>query len=146
AGREQLERIGRLSGGDKAARVERVGAMGMLRLPPRTHTRWQDCALVKVVRVGAGGPLDYVYSVEVPGTHTFAINGGVFVHNCIPIDPFYLTWVARKHGMSTRFIELAGEVNTAMPAHIIRRVADALNDHGKALKGSKVCLLGMAYK
>jgi len=89
---------------------------------------------------------EYVYSVEVPGTHTFAASGGIFVHNCIPIDPFYLTWVARRHGMSTRFIELAGEVNTGMPAHIVRRVADALNEHGKALKGSKVCLLGMAYK
>src|SRR5439155_25669715 len=70
---------------------------------------------------------------------------GLWGH-CIPIDPFYLTWVPRNHGMSTRFIELAGEVNTAMPAHIVRRVADALNDHGKAVKGSKICLLGMAYK
>jgi UDP-N-acetyl-D-glucosamine dehydrogenase len=66
--------------------------------------------------------------------------------HCIPIDPFYLTWVARRYGMSTKFIELAGEINTAMPEHIIRRVADALNEHSKALKGSKVCLLGMAYK
>ncbi len=66
--------------------------------------------------------------------------------HCIPIDPFYLTWVARRYGMSTRFIELAGEINTAMPEHIIRRVGDALNEHGKPLKGSRVCLLGMAYK
>jgi UDP-N-acetyl-D-glucosamine dehydrogenase len=66
--------------------------------------------------------------------------------HCIPIDPFYLTWVARKHGMSTRFIELAGEINTAMPAHVIQRLAEALNDHAKPIKGSKVALLGMAYK
>jgi UDP-N-acetyl-D-glucosamine dehydrogenase len=66
--------------------------------------------------------------------------------HCIPIDPFYLTWAARKHGLTTRFIELAGEVNTAMPAYVVSRVADALNDQAKAVKGSKVLLLGMAYK
>jgi UDP-N-acetyl-D-glucosamine dehydrogenase len=66
--------------------------------------------------------------------------------HCIPIDPFYLTWVARKHGSSTRFIELAGEVNTAMPAYVVGKVAEALNDRGKPVKGSKVLVLGMAYK
>jgi UDP-N-acetyl-D-glucosamine dehydrogenase len=66
--------------------------------------------------------------------------------HCIPIDPFYLSWVARKHGFTTRFIELAGEINTSMPAHVVRKVADALNDRGLALKGSKILLLGMAYK
>ncbi len=66
--------------------------------------------------------------------------------HCIPIDPFYLTWVARQHGMSTRFIELAGEVNTSMPAFVIGKVADALNERSKPVKGSKVAVLGMAYK
>jgi UDP-N-acetyl-D-glucosamine dehydrogenase len=66
--------------------------------------------------------------------------------HCIPIDPFYLTWVARKHGLITRFIELAGEVNTGMPRHVVAKVADALNDEGKAVKGSRVCVLGVAYK
>jgi len=66
--------------------------------------------------------------------------------HCIPIDPFYLTWVARQYGSSTRFIELAGEVNTAMPAYVISKIADALNDVGKAVKGSRVLILGMAYK
>jgi UDP-N-acetyl-D-glucosamine dehydrogenase len=66
--------------------------------------------------------------------------------HCIPIDPFYLTWVARQYGLTTRFIELAGEVNTAMPGYVVSRVADALNDCGKAVKSSRVLLLGMAYK
>jgi UDP-N-acetyl-D-glucosamine dehydrogenase len=66
--------------------------------------------------------------------------------HCIPIDPFYLTWVARKHGLTTRFIELAGEINTSMPTYVIGKVADALNDQCKSVKGSKVTLLGMAYK
>jgi UDP-N-acetyl-D-glucosamine dehydrogenase len=66
--------------------------------------------------------------------------------HCIPIDPFYLTWVARKYGLATRFIELAGEINTSMPGFVVSKVADALNDRGKPVKGSKVALLGMAYK
>jgi UDP-N-acetyl-D-glucosamine dehydrogenase len=66
--------------------------------------------------------------------------------HCIPIDPFYLTWVARRYGMSTRFIELAGEVNHAMPAFVVNKVADALNDAGKPVRGSQVAILGMAYK
>jgi UDP-N-acetyl-D-glucosamine dehydrogenase len=66
--------------------------------------------------------------------------------HCIPIDPFYLTWVARTHGLTTRFIEIAGEVNTSMPAYVVGKVADALNDASKPLKGSRITLLGMAYK
>jgi len=66
--------------------------------------------------------------------------------HCIPIDPFYLTWVARQYGLSTRFIELAGEINTAMPAYVVGKVADALNDRGKPVRGSRITLLGMAYK
>ncbi|MEX0937549.1 MAG: nucleotide sugar dehydrogenase [Pirellulales bacterium] len=66
--------------------------------------------------------------------------------HCIPIDPFYLSWVARKHGMPTRFIELAGEINTSMPRYVIDRVMEALNDAGKPLRGSKIAILGVAYK
>ena len=66
--------------------------------------------------------------------------------HCIPIDPFYLTWKAREFGMSTRFIELAGEINTSMPEHVLHRLTDALNDVGKPLRGSKILLLGLAYK
>lgn len=66
--------------------------------------------------------------------------------HCIPIDPFYLSWVARKHGLPTRFIELAGEINTRMPNYVIDRLTAALNDRGQAVKGSKICLLGVAYK
>jgi UDP-N-acetyl-D-glucosamine dehydrogenase len=66
--------------------------------------------------------------------------------HCIPIDPFYLTWKAREFEHSTRFIELAGEINTAMPDYVVRRVAEALNDKGKAIKGSRILILGLAYK
>jgi UDP-N-acetyl-D-glucosamine dehydrogenase len=66
--------------------------------------------------------------------------------HCIPIDPFYLTWKAREYGQNTRFIELAAEVNTAMPDYVVARVSEALNDQGKPVKRSRILLLGLAYK
>jgi len=66
--------------------------------------------------------------------------------HCIPIDPFYLTWKAREYGIHTRFIELSGEVNTAMPEWVIGKVMDSLNNAGKPLQGSRVLVLGIAYK
>lgn len=66
--------------------------------------------------------------------------------HCIPIDPFYLTWKAREFGQHTRFIELAGEINTAMPEYVMRCVGDALNARSKAVKGSRILILGLAYK
>ena len=66
--------------------------------------------------------------------------------HCIPIDPYYLTWKAREVGMPTRFIELAGEVNRSMPEYVVRRATEALNRHAKAVKGSRVLVLGLAYK
>jgi UDP-N-acetyl-D-glucosamine dehydrogenase len=66
--------------------------------------------------------------------------------HCIPIDPFYLTWKAREYGKHTRFIELAGEINTAMPEYVVHRVAHALNAGNKAVNGSRVLILGLAYK
>ena len=66
--------------------------------------------------------------------------------HCIPIDPFYLTRKAREYGQSTRFIELAGEVNTAMPEWVVQRVAEALNFNTKPIKGSRVLIVGLAYK
>jgi UDP-N-acetyl-D-glucosamine dehydrogenase len=66
--------------------------------------------------------------------------------HCIPVDPFYLSWKAREYDFATRFIELAGEVNTAMPYHVVDSIAEALNQHKKSLKGAKLLVLGVAYK
>lgn len=66
--------------------------------------------------------------------------------HCIPIDPFYLTWKAREFEQNTRFIELAGEVNTAMPKYVVQRTIEALNSHKKSVNGSKILLVGLAYK
>ncbi len=66
--------------------------------------------------------------------------------HCIPIDPFYLTWKAREYNLATRFIELAGEINSNMPHYVVHKVMDALNERGKSLRGSKILVLGVAYK
>jgi len=66
--------------------------------------------------------------------------------HCIPIDPFYLSWKAKQNGFEARFIELAGQVNGAMPLYVVQKTMDALNDRRKSLNGSKVLLLGVTYK
>lgn len=90
----------------------------------------------EVIRAAATKPFGFTPFYPGPGL------GG----HCIPIDPFYLTWKAREYGVHTRFIELAGEINRSMPEYVVRKVADALNDDCKSLKGSKILLLGLAYK
>ncbi|HEV2647164.1 MAG TPA: nucleotide sugar dehydrogenase [Acidobacteriaceae bacterium] len=79
------------------------------------------------------------------GFHPFYPGPGLGGH-CIPIDPFYLSWKAKEYDFNTRFIELAGEVNEAMPAHVVQYVAKALNRNKKAVNGSRILMLGMAYK
>lgn len=79
------------------------------------------------------------------GFQAFTPGPGLGGH-CIPIDPYYLAWKARQYDFQTRFIELAGEINTAMPTYVISRLQEALNRKGKTLRGSKILILGMAYK
>jgi UDP-N-acetyl-D-glucosamine dehydrogenase len=92
--------------------------------------------IYEVIRAAATKPFGFVPYYPGPGL------GG----HCIPIDPFYLTWKAREYGVATRFIELAGEVNTGMPHWVIGKCTDALNDRGHSLKGSRILILGVAYK
>jgi len=84
--------------------------------------------------------------MEVEGARAFTTSSGIGVHNCIPLDPFYLAWRAREAGVPTRFIELAGEINTAMPGYVIDRLKTALNEREKAVKGARILVLGLAYK
>jgi len=92
--------------------------------------------LGEVIRAAATKPFGFTPFYPGPGL------GG----HCIPLDPFYLSWKAREFDFSTRFIELAGEINTGMPYYVVERVGEALNRQGKALKGAKVLILGVAYK
>ena len=66
--------------------------------------------------------------------------------HCIPIDPFYLTWKAKEYGITTRFIELAGEINRSMPKYVVTKIQDCLNSFGKPLKDARILILGLAYK
>ena len=79
------------------------------------------------------------------GFQPFYPGPGIGGH-CIPVDPFYLTWKAREFGINTRFIELAGEINLAMPLYVVRKTMDALNERKKSVKGAKILILGVAYK
>jgi UDP-N-acetyl-D-glucosamine dehydrogenase len=79
------------------------------------------------------------------GFHPFWPGPGLGGH-CIPLDPFYLTWRARQIGMTTKFVELAGEINASMPEYVVDKVRDALNTQSKCINGSRVLLLGVAYK
>jgi len=90
----------------------------------------------EVINAAATKPFGFVAYYPGPGL------GG----HCIPIDPFYLTWKAREYGVNTRFIELAGEVNSHMPDYVIEKVGLALNDHNRSIKDSKILVLGIAYK
>jgi UDP-N-acetyl-D-glucosamine dehydrogenase len=90
----------------------------------------------EVIRAASTKPFGYMPFYPGPGL------GG----HCIPIDPFYLTWKALEYGHRTRLIELAGEINTAMPEYVVSRVIDALNDSGKAVNGARILVLGLAYK
>ena len=90
----------------------------------------------EVIKAAATKPFGFVPYQPGPGL------GG----HCIPIDPFYLTWKAREYGVHTRFIELAGEVNSGMPEWVIGKLSDALNDRSQSVKSSKVLVLGLAYK
>jgi UDP-N-acetyl-D-glucosamine dehydrogenase len=92
--------------------------------------------IYEVIDAAATKPFGFVPYFPGPGL------GG----HCIPIDPFYLTWKAREYGVNTRFIELAGEINDRMPQWVFGKIAEGLNLHGKAVRGSKVLVLGVAYK
>ncbi|KPN74379.1 MULTISPECIES: nucleotide sugar dehydrogenase [Neisseria] len=95
-----------------------------------------DIDIHEVIDAAATKPFGFVAYYPGPGL------GG----HCIPIDPFYLTWKAREYGVNTRFIELAGEVNSSMPEYVVNKTMLALNDHNRSIKGSKVLVLGIAYK
>ena len=90
----------------------------------------------EVIRAAATKPFGFTPYYPGPGL------GG----HCIPIDPFYLTWKAREYGLHTRFIELAGEINSDMPHWVVSKLGDALNDRSRSIKGSRVLVLGIAYK
>lgn len=135
---------------DQVVPVSSTQAAEMVKLLENIH-RSINIGLVNEMKVVADAmDLDIFEVVDAAATKPFGFTAyypgpGIGGH-CIPIDPFYLTWKAREYGLHTRFIELAGEINAAMPQYVVDKTVRALNSAGKSLKGAKVLALGIAYK
>lgn len=135
---------------DKVVPVSSTQAAEMVKILENIH-RSVNIGLVNELKVVADHMgLNIFEVIDAAATKPFGFTAyypgpGIGGH-CIPIDPFYLTWKAREFGLHTRFIELAGEINASMPDYVVTKAMRALNDHEKSIKGSKVLVLGIAYK
>lgn len=135
---------------DQVVPVSSTKAAEMTKLLENIH-RAVNIGLVNEMKIVADRMgIDIFEVIDAAATKPFGFTayypGPGLGGHCIPIDPFYLTWKAREYGLHTRFIELSGEVNKAMPKYVMNKLMDGLNDSGKAVKGSKVLVLGIAYK
>lgn len=135
---------------DKVVPVSSTRTAEMTKLLENIH-RAVNIGLVNEMKIVADRMgIDIFEVIDAAATKPFGFTpyypGPGLGGHCIPIDPFYLTWKAREFGLHTRFIELSGEVNQAMPAYVLSKLVSALNDRGRALKGASVLMLGVAYK
>jgi len=135
---------------DKVIKVSSTRAAEMTKLLENIH-RAVNIGLVNEMKIVADRMgIDIFEVVDAAATKPFGFTayypGPGLGGHCIPIDPFYLTWKAREYGLHTRFIELSGEINRAMPEYVLGKLTDGLNAQGKALKGSRILVLGIAYK
>src|SRR5690554_6045813 len=135
---------------DRVVPVSSTKAAEMTKLLENIH-RAVNIGLVNEMKVVADRMgIDIFEVVDAAATKPFGFTayypGPGLGGHCIPIDPFYLTWKAREYGLHTRFIELSGEVNRSMPEYVVNKLVDGLNENGKALKGSRILVLGIAYK
>ncbi len=135
---------------DKVVLVSSTKAAEMTKLLENIH-RAVNIGLVNEMKIVADKMgIDIFEVVDAAATKPFGFTpyypGPGLGGHCIPIDPFYLTWKAREYGLHTRFIELSGEVNQAMPEYVVNKLMHGLNDAGKALKNAKILVLGIAYK
>ena len=135
---------------EKVVPVRSTKVAEMAKLLENIH-RAVNIGLVNEMKIAADGMgIDIHEVIDAAASKPFGFvpyrpGPGIGGH-CIPIDPFYLTWKAREYGVHTRFVELAGEVNSAMPDWVMGKVVQALNEQGKAVKGSRILVLGLAYK
>src|SRR5699024_7116248 len=135
---------------DQVVPVSSTKAAEMTKLLENIH-RAVNIGLVNEIKIVADKMgVDVFEVIDAAATKPFGFTayypGPGLVGHCIPIDPFYLTWKALEYGLHTRFIELSGEVNKAMPEYVVTKLLEGLNDHGKPLKNSKIIVLGIAYK
>jgi nucleotide sugar dehydrogenase len=146
-GREQLEKMSDWLGA-KGAKLQTYFANNLRKVRSKTFKSIGEAMTVpvKAIKIIKTSKPFEVFSVEVADNHTFATSYGVFVHNCIPLDPHYLSWKARQHGFDSQFITLAEQINSSMPRYVAGLVRDALNENEKSVKGAKILILGVAYK
>lgn len=144
-GYRQLGELKNMFLGEKARRIKSYLENSKKIIPNKNFSLHTNFATTKVKDISYSRA-SKVYSMEVRDTNTFVTSYGVLTHNCIPIDPLYLSWKAREKGFETRFINLASEVNGHMPHYVVEKIADSLNKHKKALKGAKILICGVAYK
>lgn len=135
---------------DKVIPVSSTRAAEMTKLLENIH-RAVNIGLVNEMKIVADRMgIDIFEVIDAAATKPFGFTpyypGPGLGGHCIPIDPFYLTWKAREYGLHTRFIELSGEINQAMPSYVVGKISYALNERRKAVKGSKILVLGIAYK
>lgn len=135
---------------DQVVAVSSTGAAEMTKLLENIH-RAVNIGLVNEMKIVADKMnLNIHEIIDAAKTKPFGFTayypGPGLGGHCIPIDPFYLTWKAREYGLHTRFIELAGEINASMPAWVVNKLVDALNDRSLSLKGAKILMIGIAYK
>lgn len=144
-GYEQLKEMKPLFLGDKKNKIDDYIAYNEKVLKNKTFKRHGSFASVGVKEITSKQG-EEVYSMEIADTNTFITSYGIITHNCIPLDPIYLAWKAKKYDFRTEFIELAAKINEAMPEYVVRLVVDGLNKRGKSIKDSKILVLGAAYK
>jgi len=135
---------------DRVIQVSSTRAAEMTKLLENIH-RAVNIGLVNEMKIVADRMgIDIFEVIDAAATKPFGFTpyypGPGLGGHCIPIDPFYLTWKAREYGLHTRFIELSGEINRAMPEYVLGKLSDGLNARGKAIKGCRVLVLGIAYK
>ena len=145
-GAEPLARLKPLLADVKRQRLEAYEQGRRKRMPTTQSQNHGGFATVQVREVVTAPSVPTVYSLETDEPHTFVTSYGLVVHNCIPVDPYYLSWKAREYDFYTKFIELAAEVNQDMPYRVVEKVAAALSDRGLALRGARVLVLGVAFK
>lgn len=144
-GYEQLRKIKSLFMGEKEEKLSKYLNNNRKKIHNKTFTLHGNLATTKIKQI-SHSKTDKVYSMEVLDTNTFISSYGILTHNCIPVDPIYLSWKARGYGFEARFIEIASYINSRMPHYVVERITRALNEHRKPLKGSKVLIVGVAYK
>ncbi len=141
----QAETLEDMFAGGKSDKIASYREHRSKSMPPKAYTRYPNFVTVKVENIEKVEP-EEVFSVDVAGDHTFVTSYGIAVHNCIPVDPIYLSWKLREAGLPLTLIEAAEEVNGAMPRYVVRRASEILNDMGFAVNGAKILIVGVSYK